>query len=113
MDCAGTAPKIRSRRPGLPANRFTLVLVRLGRPGITYVDPAFKNPRVSNLTVGVEQRIATWTLGATYAYSHSDHLRTGGFSTTQWARNVLVDHYDQFGRAIVVPFTGADPSIAA
>ncbi len=117
--CFGGAPPACAPPGGFP-NLYPSALqpndpliATIGPPGITYVDPAFKNPRVSNLTVGVEQRIATWTLGATYAYSHSDHLRTGGFSTTQWARNVVVDHYDQFGRAIVVPFTGADPTIAA
>jgi len=73
----------------------------IGPPGINYVDPDFKNPRVANLTVGIEQHVRDWTFNGTFAYSHSDRLRTGGFSTTQWSRNVVVDHFDQFGRAIM------------
>jgi hypothetical protein len=90
----------------------------IGPPGINYVDPKFRNPRVANLTIGVEQHLHDWTFGATFAYSHSDRLRTGGFSTTIWSRNVVVDHFDQFGRAIMRlnPVTGfgpqpVDPSI--
>ncbi|HUI41009.1 MAG TPA: carboxypeptidase regulatory-like domain-containing protein [Terriglobia bacterium] len=82
-------------------------------PPVFYTDPAFRNPRVSNLTAGVEHQFGRdWSFSATYVFVHSDHLRTGGFSTTQWARNVVVDHYDQFGRAILVPFDPADPTIA-
>jgi hypothetical protein len=85
----------------------------LGCPSISYVDPAFRNPRVSNLTFGVDRGLGKgWQVSATYAYVHSSRLRTGGFFTTQWARNVVVDHYDQFGRAIVVPYTGIDSTIA-
>ena len=73
----------------------------IGPPGISYVDPAFKNPRVWNSTVGIEQHLADWTFNATFAYSRSDRLRTGGFSTTIWSRNVVVDHFDAFGRAIM------------
>ncbi|HYL13342.1 MAG TPA: carboxypeptidase regulatory-like domain-containing protein [Terriglobales bacterium] len=95
----------------------------IGPPGISYVDPQFKNPRVSNLTVGVEQGFGHWKIGATYAYSHSWRLRTGGFSTTIWSRNVLrptvsctaagqTDCLDQFGRAIlqINPATGFGPT---
>jgi hypothetical protein len=76
----------------------------LGPPGISYVDPDFRNPRVSNLTVGVDYPFApNWQASVTYAYSHSDFLRTGGFSSTQWERNVIPLRVDQFGRTIVQP----------
>jgi carboxypeptidase family protein len=80
------------------------VQAQIGPPGINYVDPSFRNPRVSNVTVGVEHTLARdWTISAHYAYVHSIRLRVGGFSTTTWSRNVVVDHFDQFGRAILVP----------
>jgi hypothetical protein len=61
-----------------------------GCPSITYSDPALKNPRVSNLTVGVEHTFASdWTVSANYIYVHSTRLRTGGFSTTIWGRNFV------------------------
>jgi Carboxypeptidase regulatory-like domain/TonB dependent receptor len=76
----------------------------IGNPGINYVDPDFRNPRVSNLTIGVEHDLGhSWMASATYAYVHGTRLRTGGFSTTQWSRNVIVDHVDSFGRSILVP----------
>jgi len=75
----------------------------IGNPGINYVDPSFRNPRVSNLTIGVEHDLGhSWMASATYAYVHGTRLRTGGFSTTQWSRNVIVDHVDSFGRSILV-----------
>jgi hypothetical protein len=76
----------------------------IGNPGINYVDPSFRNPRVSNLTIGVEHDLGhSWMASATYAYVHGTRLRTGGFSTTQWSRNVVVDHLDSFGRSILKP----------
>lgn len=76
----------------------------IGNPGINYVDPSFRNPRVSNLTIGVEHDLGhSWMASATYAYVHGTRLRTGGFSTTQWSRNVVVDHVDSFGRSILKP----------
>jgi hypothetical protein len=84
--------------PGDPATAF------LGPPGITYVDPDFRNPRVSNFSTGIEHQFASnWTASVNYAYAHSDRLRVGGFSTTQWERNVVVDHVDEFGRSILRP----------
>src|SRR5262249_1976030 len=57
----------------------------IGCPSITYADPAFKNPRVSNLTVGVEHQLTRdWTVSVNYAFMHSDRLKTGGFSTSNW-----------------------------
>lgn len=74
----------------------------LGPPGITYADPDFRNPRVSNTTATLEWSFAdNWTATATYAYSHSEFLRTGGFSSTNWDRNLVPVSVDQFGRTIV------------
>jgi hypothetical protein len=74
----------------------------IGCPAITYADPAFRNPRVSNLTAGVEHRFASdWTVSVNYAFSHSTHLKTGGFSTSNWQRNLVPVGTDQFGRAII------------
>ena len=91
----------------------------IGPPSIEYVDPAFQNPRVSNLTVGFDRQFANdWMFSLHYAWVYSTDLRTGGFSTTLWSRNVVVNYYDQFGRAILaqVPAPGfgplpADPTI--
>ncbi|MGA8034520.1 MAG: carboxypeptidase-like regulatory domain-containing protein [Candidatus Acidiferrales bacterium] len=73
-----------------------------GCPGISYVDPAFRNPRVSNLTAGVEHSFSNnWTVSANYAYVHSTNLRTGGFSTTNWYRNFIPGGTDAFGRTLI------------
>jgi hypothetical protein len=80
------------------------LLAVIGNPGINYIDPEFRNPRVSNTTIGYEYQIAQdISASVTYAYSHSDFLRTGGFSSTIWERNVVVDHVDEFGRSILAP----------
>ena len=72
-----------------------------GCPSITYSDPSLRNPRVSNLTVGVEHSFSnSWTVSANYVFVHSTRLRTGGFSTTIWGRNF-------------VPANGAAPGTAA
>lgn len=87
-----------SLTPGDPTSQF------LGPPGITYIDPDFKNPRVSNFTTGIEYGITQhWTASVNFAYSRSERLRVGGFSSTQWERNIVVDHVDEFGRSILVP----------
>ena len=66
------------------------------------MDPNFRNPRVSNLTVGVEHSFTnTWTVSVNYAYVHSADLRTGGFSTTQWFRNFVPEGRDSFGRTLL------------
>ncbi len=73
-----------------------------GCPGISYVDPAFQNPRVSNLTAGVEHSFANnWSVSVNYAWVHSTHLRTGGFSTTNWYRNFTPEGTDSFGRTLL------------
>jgi len=82
----------------------------IGCPSINYTDPAFKNPRVSNLTVGVEHQVANnWTVAVNYAYMHSARLKTGGFSTSNWQRNFVSAGTDPFGRTILAfePSTGA------
>lgn len=72
-----------------------------GCPSPLYSDPSLRNPRVSNLTVGVEHSFAhNWTVSANYVFVHSWDLRTGGFSTTIWNRNF-------------VPANGAAPGTAA
>ena len=73
-----------------------------GCPGISYVDPSFRNPRVSNLTFGVEHSFAKdWSVSVNYAFVHSTHLRTGGFSTTNWFRNFMPGGTDSFGRTLI------------
>ena len=75
-----------------------------GAPGITYVDPDFRNPRVSNLNLTLEHQFAQdWTVSGSYVFVHSERLRTGGFSSTQWERNVVVASVDSFGRSILAP----------
>ena len=79
-----------------------------GCPGPTYVDPNFRNPRVSNLTVGLEHTFAhNWTLSVTGLSVHSWDLRTGGFSTTVWGRNFTILGTDPFGRSIIA----ANPAV--
>ncbi len=75
----------------------------IGCPAIEYADPALRNPRVSNLTVGLEHQFTgEWTVSVNYAYMHSTHLKTGGFSTSNWQRNFGTPvSTDQFGRAIL------------
>jgi len=86
----------------LPISASGLCASVAGCPGISYVDPAFRNPRVSNFTVGIEHSFSnSWTVSANYAYVHSSDLRTGGFSTTQWFRNFIPGGKDQFGRTLI------------
>lgn len=87
----------------------------IGCPSIVYADPKLRNPSVSNLTVGVEHQIGRgWTLSANYVYMHSWHLKTGGFSTSLWSRNLVGVGTDQFGRSLLaaVPAAGACPADA-
>jgi hypothetical protein len=79
----------------------------IGCPSINYTDPDFKNPRVSNLTVGVEHQIANgWTVSVNYAYMHSARLKTGGFSTSNWQRNFVKIGTDDLGRSILASEPG-------
>ena len=87
----------------------------IGCPAIEYADPSFRNPRASNVTAGVEYEVASgWTLSVNYAFMHSTHLKTGGFSTSAWQRNVVPIGTDSFGRSILaaVPAAGACPAAA-
>ena len=86
----------------LPIGASDLCTSIAGCPGISYVDPAFRNPRVSNLTVGVEHSFSNnLTINANFAYVHSAHLRTGGFSTTNWYRNFIPEGTDPLGRTLL------------
>ena len=85
-----------------------------GCPSITYSDPALRNPRVSNLTAGVEHSFAgTWSVSANYVFVHSWDLRTGGFSTTIWNRNFIPDGVDSLGRTILAPVPPSGATCAA
>lgn len=91
----------------LPINASGLCTSVAGCPGISYVDPAFRNPRVSNFTVGVEHSFTnSWTVSANYAFVHSSDLRTGGFSTTQWFRNFTPEGRDSLGRTLLLGTPG-------
>jgi hypothetical protein len=86
----------------------------IGCPAITYSDPALRNPRASNLTIGLEHQFTgEWTVSVNYAYMHSSHLKTGGFSTSTWERNLVPLTTDQFGRSILAALqAGQCPSDA-
>src|SRR5271154_5316944 len=68
-----------------------------------YVDPAFKNPRVSSFTGGIEQSLGdNVQFTATFSYVHSEHLRTGGYDSEEaWQRNYVLGGTDPFGRSIL------------
>lgn len=73
-----------------------------GCPSPTYADPGFRNPKVQNLTVGVETTVArSWVVSLNYAFVHSDDLRIGGFSTTIWNRNFISAGTDPLGRTLL------------
>jgi len=96
-----------------PSTLSAGVPASFGAPGINYIDPDFRNPRVSNLNLTVEHQFARdWTFSGSYIFVHSWRLRTGGFSSTQWFRNfvaptvacsstVTSNCIDQFGRSIL------------
>jgi len=118
--------------PGFPyviPNRSTLNITQLcttpdpvsgthfGCPAPTsgggYVDPQFKNPRVSNLTGSVEQTLAkNLVLTATFAYVHSWHLRTGGYDAEEaWQRNNVSCGTDAFGRTLLCGIPGGAANV--
>ncbi|MGB0034066.1 MAG: carboxypeptidase regulatory-like domain-containing protein [Candidatus Acidiferrales bacterium] len=88
-----------------------------GCPGPNIVDPKFQNPRISNLTGSVEHTFAhNWTLTASFVWSHSEHLRTGGYGTEEaWYRNFVqcsgANATDAFGRSILCGLL--DPNLAS
>jgi hypothetical protein len=87
------------------------VIQGIGCPSPNFVDPNFRNPRVSSLTGSVEHSFTrSWTLTATFAWVNSQHLRTGGYGSEEaWARNFTrcpggansPSPTDQFGRSIL------------
>ena len=86
----------------LPIGVSDLCSSVVGCPAISYVDPAFRNPRVSNFTATLEHSFTnSWTVSASYAFVHSTDLRTGGFSTTQWFRNFIPMGRDALGRTLI------------
>jgi hypothetical protein len=83
-------------------------------PSFTYVDPRFKNPRVSNFTVGAEHTLArNLTVSGTFAYVHSWRLRTGGFNEETWQRNFDIVGTDSVGRSILANPTVSNVSTGA
>ena len=74
----------------------------IGPPAIQYVDPAFSNPRVLQMNASVTRQLAArLSLETGYMFSHSEHLRIGGYRSTLWDRNLAPPtEFDQFGRGI-------------
>ena len=104
-----------SSLPQSSSELCALVTPAIGCPAIEYTDPAFRNPRVSNLTTGVQHQFSSdWTVSVDYTFMHSTRLKTGGFSTSSWQRNAVPIGTDQFGRSILaaVPAAGACPNAA-
>lgn len=74
-----------------------------GPPSIDYVDPDFESARVFNIQFGVEREILPdLSISATYTHNRSENLRTGGFFSTPWDRNLDPTGvtFDAFGRTI-------------
>jgi hypothetical protein len=85
-----------------PDGQFPVTTCASGAQSINYVDPKFRNPRVSNFTAGVEHQLTRdVTVKFNYVYAHSARLRTGGFSSGVWSRNFVGAGTDQFGRTIL------------
>lgn len=90
-----------------------------GCPSPNLVDPEFTDPRISNLTGGIEHTFAhSWTITATFAWVNSQHLRTGGYGSEEaWYRNFTKVGTDQFGRSLLAGTPGGaaapfDPTLA-
>jgi len=85
-----------------------------GCPAPNLVDPDFTNPRISNLTGGIEHTFAHgWTVTATFAWANSQHLRTGGYGSEEaWQRNFIKVGTDQFGRSLLQGTPGGDANPA-
>ncbi|HXE74573.1 MAG TPA: carboxypeptidase regulatory-like domain-containing protein [Candidatus Xenobia bacterium] len=63
--------------------------ISLGPQSIDYIDPDFESARVWNIQAAVEQEIVpSLSVSLTYMYNRSDNLRTGGFFSTPWDRNL-------------------------
>ena len=104
----------------LPSAADETLTALLPPPAIDYADPDLEIVRVFNFQVGVEREIVpNLSISATYTNNRSENLRTGGFFSTPWDRNVFCDpatvtgcqiaatsafipasQFDQFGRTI-------------
>ncbi|MBI4483451.1 MAG: TonB-dependent receptor [Acidobacteria bacterium] len=82
-----------------PAQQAILV----GSQSIDYIDPDFESARVFNFQVGMEREIVpSLSIAGTYTHNRSENLRTGGFFSTPWDRNLDPARvtFDSFGRTV-------------
>ena len=90
--------------PGLlPSTATPEVESLIGPPPIDYVDPNYQSARVINGQVGIEQQIAgDLSITGTYTFNRSANLRTGGFFSTPWDRNLDPSGVtlDEYGRTV-------------
>lgn len=87
----------------LPSTATPDVEGLIGPPAIDYVDPNFQSARVINGQIGIEQQIAgDLSVTGTYTFNRSANLRTGGFFSTPWDRNLdsSAATLDQYGRTV-------------
>ncbi len=77
--------------------------VPIGAQSIDYIDPEFESARVWNIQAGIEREIIpSLSISATYTHNRSENLRTGGFFSTPWDRNLNPAGvtFDSFGRTV-------------
>jgi len=104
----------------LPPTADSVLTPLLPPPSIDYADPDLESTRVLNVQIGVERAVDSHlSISALYTHNRSENLRTGGFFSTPWDRNVSCDpgtvegcritatsafipasQFDQFGRTI-------------
>ncbi|HXH49853.1 MAG TPA: TonB-dependent receptor [Terriglobia bacterium] len=104
----------------LPSAADATLAALVPPPAIEYADPNLQSVRVLNFQAGVEREIVpSLSVSATYTQNRSENLRTGGFFSTPWDRNVFCDpatiagcqinatsafipgsQFDQYGRTI-------------
>ncbi|MGE0394685.1 MAG: TonB-dependent receptor plug domain-containing protein, partial [Vicinamibacterales bacterium] len=73
----------------------------VGPPAISYVDPGFNNPRVTQANASITRQVAGLSVEAGYLGSWSDNLRIGGFRATLWDRNIAAPSaFDDAGRGV-------------
>ena len=76
----------------LPSAADATLTALLPPPAIDYADPNLQSVRVLNFQGGVEREIIpSLSISATYTHNSSENLRTGGFFSTPWDRNVFCD----------------------
>ncbi len=81
LGCGLTYPNI------LPSTGAPCVSV--GAQSIDYIDPDFESARVWNIQAGIEQELVPdLSVSVTYTHNRSENLRTGGFFSTPWDRNL-------------------------